>query len=150
MSPAERCSLYYVFYNPYKAKLLGEHAQPSNHWHAFSWWRHQMETFSALLALCEGNTGGFPSQRPVTRSFDVFFDLPLNKRSSKQSGCPWFETPSRPLWRRCNVCYRHRPMVSVSFRNASPWHRPGDSTATVKIVAKSIFWCLNTQTNGLV
>ena len=41
-------------------------------------WRHQMETFSALLALCVGNpavTGGFPSQRPVTRSFDVFFDL---------------------------------------------------------------------------
>ena len=43
-------------------------------------WRHQMETFSALLALCEGNspvTGEFPSQRPVTRSFDVFFDLRL-------------------------------------------------------------------------
>ena len=41
-----------------------------------------METFSALLALCEGNlpvTGGFPSQRPVTRSFDVFFDLHPNK-----------------------------------------------------------------------
>ena len=40
-----------------------------------TWWRHQMETFSALLALCEGNssvTGEFPSQRPVTRSFDVF------------------------------------------------------------------------------
>ena len=38
------------------------------------WWRHQMETLSALLALSEGNpplTGGFPSQRPVTRSFDV-------------------------------------------------------------------------------
>ena len=51
-----------------------------------SWWRHQMETFSELLALCEGNppvTGGFPSQRPVTRSFDVFFDPRLNKRSSK-------------------------------------------------------------------
>ena len=45
-----------------------------------SWWRHQMETFSALLALCAGNspvTGEFPSQRPVTRSFDVFFDLRL-------------------------------------------------------------------------
>ena len=42
------------------------------------WWRHQMETFSALLALCARNspvTGEFPSQRPVTRSFDVFFDL---------------------------------------------------------------------------
>ena len=46
-----------------------------------------METFSALLALCEGNspvTGEFPSQRPVTRSFDVFFKLRLNKRLSKQ------------------------------------------------------------------
>ena len=41
-----------------------------------SWWRHQMETFSALLVLCEGNspvTGEFHSQRPVTRSFDVSF-----------------------------------------------------------------------------
>ena len=52
------------------------------------WWRHQMETFSALLALCAGIspiTGEFPSQRPVTRSFDVFFDLRLNKRMSKQT-----------------------------------------------------------------
>ena len=66
------------------------------------WWRHQMETFSALLALCVGNspvTGEFPSQRPVTRSFGVFFDLRLNKRISKQSWCWWFETPSRWLWR---------------------------------------------------
>ena len=41
-------------------------------------WRHQMKTFSALLALCEGNlpvNGEFPSQRPVTRSFDDFFDM---------------------------------------------------------------------------
>ena len=47
-----------------------------------------METFSALLALCAGNspvTGELPSQRPVTRSFDVFFDLRVNKRLSKQS-----------------------------------------------------------------
>ena len=43
-----------------------------------SWWRHQMETLSALLALYARNspvTGEFPSQRPVTRSFDIFFDL---------------------------------------------------------------------------
>ena len=42
-----------------------------------------METFSALLAICAGNlpvTGEFPAQRPVTRSFDVFFDLRLNKQ----------------------------------------------------------------------
>ena len=47
-----------------------------------------MEIFSTLLALCAGNspvTGEFPWQKPVTRSFDVFFDLRLNKRSSKQS-----------------------------------------------------------------
>ena len=42
------------------------------------------------------------SQRPVTRSFDVFFDLRLNKRLSKQSWGWWFETPSHPLWRHCN------------------------------------------------
>ena len=44
-----------------------------------------MEAFSALLAICAGNspvTGEFPAQRPVTRSFDVFFDLRLNKRLS--------------------------------------------------------------------
>ena len=64
-----------------------------------------METFSALLALCAGNspvTGEFPSQRPVTRTFNVFFDLRLNKRLSKQSWGWWFETPSRSLWRHCN------------------------------------------------
>ena len=58
-----------------------------------TWRRHQMETFSALLALCVGNssvTGEFPSQRPVTRSFDVFFDLRLNIRFSKQSRRRWF------------------------------------------------------------
>ena len=40
-----------------------------------------METFSTLLAICAGNspvTGEFSTQRPVTRSFDVFFDLRLN------------------------------------------------------------------------
>ena len=73
-----------------------------------SWWRHQMETLSALLALCVGNSpvpGEFPLQRPVTRSFDVFFDMRPNKRLSKQSWGWWFETPLHPLWRHCNVCY---------------------------------------------
>ena len=42
-----------------------------------------MGPFAALLALCAGNSpvsGKFTSQRPVTRSFDVFVDMPLNKR----------------------------------------------------------------------
>ena len=62
-----------------------------------------METFSALLALCEGNpsvTGGFPSQRQETWRFDIFFD-----RLSKQSRRRWFETPSRPLWRYCPAMF---------------------------------------------
>ena len=47
-------------------------------------------------------TGEFPSQRPMTRSFDVLFDLRLNKRLTKQSWGWWCETPSRSLWRYCN------------------------------------------------
>ena len=46
-----------------------------------TWWRHQMETFPALLALCAGNSpvaDESPSQSPVTRSFDIFFGLRLN------------------------------------------------------------------------
>ena len=72
------------------------------------WWRHQMETFSALLALCAGNSpvsGEFPAQRPMTRSFDVFFDLHLIKRLSKHSWGWWFETLSRPLWRHCHAAW---------------------------------------------
>ena len=61
-----------------------------------------METFSTLLAICAGKTGEFPAQRPVTWSFDVFFDLRLNKRLSKQLWGWWFETSSCPLWRQCN------------------------------------------------
>ena len=63
-------------------------------------WRHQMEIFSVLLALCEGNspiTGEFPLHRPATRSFGVFSDPRLNKRLSKSSRRRWFETPSRSL-----------------------------------------------------
>ena len=71
-----------------------------------TWWRHQMKTFSALLAICAGNSpvsGDFPAQRPVTRGFDVFFDLRLNKRLSKQSWCWWLETLSCSLWRQSNA-----------------------------------------------
>ena len=72
----------------------------------YPWWRQQMETFSTLLALCEGDpmvTSGFHSLKPVLRSYDVFFDLRLNKWLSKQSRWWWFETPSCSLWRHCNV-----------------------------------------------
>ena len=47
-------------------------------------------------------SGEFPTQRLVTRSVDVFFDLCINKRLRKQSWGWWFETLSHPLWRHCN------------------------------------------------
>ena len=87
-----------------------------------TWWRNQMEPFSALLALGAGNppvTGESPAQRPVTRRFDVFFDLYLNKRLSKQSRDWWFETPLRSLWRHCNdlssrVCFMQNNWNSIT------------------------------------
>ena len=78
-----------------------------------------MQTFSALLALCAGNspvTGVFPSQRPVTRSFDVFLDLRLNKRSSKQLWGWRFKTPSRSL-------LRHVINISLhTYFHSNAWH----------------------------
>ena len=75
-----------------------------------------METFSALLAICAGSsqvTGEFTAQRPVTQSFDIFFDLRLNKRLSKQSCGWWFETLSYPLWRHCNEMPLKHAMIPL-------------------------------------
>ena len=81
---------------PFDDVIMGNYlSMPRSQLISLAWWRHQMETFSALLAICAGNSpvpGEFPAQRPVTRSFDVFFDLRLNKRSSKQEWGWWFET----------------------------------------------------------
>ena len=71
-----------------------------------TWLCYQMDMFFALLAFCAGNSpvaGEFPSQRPVTQSFDVFFDLHLNKRLSKQSRRLWFEVPLCSSSHHCNV-----------------------------------------------
>ena len=78
------------------------------------WWRHQMEIFWPVNS---------PHKWPVTRSFDVFFDLRLNKRLSKQSWGWWFETLSRPLWRHCNVnsLTQYRLVTLWIFPYDSPW-----------------------------
>ena len=126
------------------------------------WWRHQMKTFSALLAICAGNSPDtiwchwatvskpvwsvvtalpifpceFATQRPVTRSFGVFFDLRLNKRLSKQSWGWWFETLSRSLWRHCNAaadtwtshCYSYcRSWLPLVWLNTCSLQRPAYS-----------------------
>ena len=85
------------------------------------WWPHQMGTFPVLPV-----TGESPSQRPVTRSFDVFFDLRLNKRLNKQSGCRWFETLSRSLWRQYNALTVPPTTISESrcqLRSVPLWEK---------------------------
>ena len=78
--------------------------------------------FSPLLALC-AVTGEFPTQRPVTRNFDVFFDLGLKKRLSKQSRRWWFETPWRPLWRHSNYISLHNGQRSWTWWIITVWRR---------------------------
>ena len=68
-------------------------------------WKH----FPHYWPLCGEFPGEFPAQRPVMRSFDVFFDLRPNKQLSKQSWGWWFEKPSCPFWRPCNV-------VAIDYR----------------------------------
>ena len=100
-----------------------------------TWWRHQMETFSALLAICAGNSpvpGEFPAQRPVTR-FDVFFDLRPNKRLSKQWRGWWFETQSRSLWRHRNEA--KRSLERYTETSLSGFRRPS-SVVAIFLVAQ--------------
>ena len=95
----------------------------------FPWWRHQMETFSTLLAICAGNspvTGEFPTQRPVTRSFDVIFDLCPNKRLSKQWWGWWFETPSHTLWRQSNDSCDHGHPAPANWPFIIQFQRQGE------------------------
>ena len=69
--------------------------------------------FRVSSPLCGEFTGPgeFPTKRPVTRSSDVFFDLRLNKRLSKQPWGWWFETPSWSLWRHCNVQIHQQTVI---------------------------------------
>ena len=83
-----------------------------------------METFSALLAICAGNppvTGGLPSQRPVTRSFDVFFFL---------------SAPGQNGWannRAVDDMKRHRAHYDVTVMLATPVRLNGNQATVLKI-----------------
>ena len=111
----------------------------------YPWWHHQMETFSMLLALCAGNslvTDEFPSQRPLTQSFDVFFDLCLNKRLSKQMRCWWFETPLGSSWCHCNATHLMYNEWPMSWWLEMSWCQIGTRpSATIMLI-----WpCLTTH-----
>ena len=77
--------------------------------------------FRVTDPLCGEFTGPveFPIQRPVTRSFDVFFDLRPKKRLSKQPWGWWFETLSWSLWRQCNEM-SWWPFLSLEVHPSSP------------------------------
>ena len=69
--------------------------------------------------------GEIPTQRPVMRTFDVFFDLRLNKRLSKQWWGWWFETLSCPLWRH---------------RNGPGWRHDIEMLPSLLALMKAIHW----------
>ena len=86
--------------------------------------------FRVTGPLCGEFTGPgeFPTQRPVSRSFDVFFDLRLNKRLSKQPWGWWFETPSCHydvivMWWNCNVGVTVSAGVAVGRAVVEDWLR---------------------------
>ena len=103
-------------------------------------WRHQMETFSPV-------PGEFTAQRLVTRSFDVFFDLRLNKRLGKQPPGWWFETPTYSLWRQCNDFEKIRFMSRRCL--CVMWHidvvKPASDSSLVQLwpwrLVKYLFLC---------
>ena len=111
--------------------------------HVRAWWRHQMETFSTLLILCEGKppvTGGLPSQRPVTRSFDVFFDLLIGPATDL---CPYGTDPLlEPMFAYHGWC--HVPFVSeerISQRNIQENHTfAASSISPWNYCVNSEFW----------
>ena len=74
--------------------------------------------------------GEFPSQRPVTRSFDVFFDQRMYKSLSKQPWGRWFETPSWSLWRHCNQ-YTKNYNINKPKQNKTAFNFMGCSITTV-------------------
>ena len=106
-----------------------------------TWCRHKMETFSALLALWEGNP-------PVTGDVKLFcFYLRLNIRLSKQSKHRWFETQSRSLWRQCNDSFNDIIFTGSKFGNSTQMIFTSDANISQKhlsifthIAVKILFW----------
>ena len=105
-------SLKHFYAGTLTSHFMEEHSSPTSIFPVFMMKSSKGNMFR-VTGFCAGNspvtagnslvTGEFPPHRPVTRSFDVFFDLRLNKRLSKQQRSRWFETPSRSLWHHCNV-----------------------------------------------
>ena len=97
-------------------------------------WKHFLRNWPFVREIHQ-----FPAQRPVTRSFDVFIDLRLNERLSKQSWAWWFETLSRPLWRHCNVMVQSSA-ISAKYRSRFTLLSPHILNASVIRNILANFW----------
>ena len=112
-----------------------------------TWWRHQMETFSALLAFCAGNSpvpGEFPSQRPSTRSFDVFFDLRLNSWVNNRDAGDLRRHRGHydvTVMEAGQIVNKHHNFVTVYYDLWGPWHHCHELGFTAILAAnpKSMF-----------
>ena len=130
-----------------ETQIMRNHIRPEHRFHDdVIKWKH-----FCVTDRCAGNspvTGEFPTRRPVTRSFYVFFDLRPNIRLSKQSGGWWFETPSVSLWRHCNAKFTNcftklqsaRPCSEQNFKTISQQSNTLRANETFcKIWVKDIF-----------
>ena len=118
-----------------------------------SWWRHQMETYSALLAICAGNSpvpGEFPAQRPVTRSFDVsLFSARINGWVNNGQACDL-----RRHRAHYDVIVMFSALQPSQYRHQQPWHWPcrinGSFSSTRKVfnylrhisITSTVYWCI--------
>ena len=87
---------------------------------SISWRHHVIKPLKLMEESITMQCGEFIGHRWIPRTkasdADVFFDLSLNKRLSKQSWGWWFETPLRPLWRHCNGQMNAVHMRSICVR----------------------------------
>ena len=108
-----KINLIYTFAQSHRhgCSFTSPHAQP---YHSHNWsssllhygiikWKHFPPNWSFAWGIHRSRWIPHTKASAVTRSFDVFFDLRLNKRLSKQPWGWWFETPSWSLRRQCNV-----------------------------------------------
>ena len=114
---------FYQF--PFRSVSVGRHwsSHPPHHDELLPWWRHQIETFSALLDLCEGNSPS-PVNSPHTGQWcgALMFSLIYACTNGwVNTRCWWFETPSRPLWRHCNDKW-NMGVVGTPIGASGWWH----------------------------
>ena len=122
------------------AKNLGRHEDNITHhvkWHIYIY----INIYWPFMRNSPAQVNEFPSQRPVTRNFDVFFDLRLNKRLNKLWSRRWFETPLHSSWRHCNAWISNYIHYKVWYEITYPF--PNLNDAAVEVwgwISNFVYW----------